>query len=155
MCAIIDANVVGEIFGPKPTPAGKKFLDWITNPKGRRRLICGGKLLKELEGSSPGFREWARVALNAGRMENINEEEVETRTMQLRKESNYLSNDPHILALAQLSRARLLYSNDKDLREDFQTKALIDPVGSLYSTLTRKKDRQKLLDKKGLCPSAQ
>ena len=158
MCAIIDANVVGEVFGPDPVPAGEKFRDWITDPKVSGRLICGGKLQKELEGSSPGFREWARVALNAGRMENINEEEVETRTMQLRKESNYLSNDPHILALAQLSRARLLYSNDKKLHKDFKNPELIAPAGSIYSTLRSKKftpARRKLLEKKELCPSAQ
>ncbi len=154
MCAIIDANVLGDVFGPKPTQAGKEFLDWITDPKGSGRLICGGELQKELMGSSEGFREWARVALNTGKMKNINEGKVRTKMAQIRKGS-IRSNDPHILALALASGARLLYSNDTDLRADFQNKKLIDPVGSLYSTLTRKKDRRKLLEKKGLCPSAQ
>ena len=152
MCAIIDANVLGEVFGPKPTLAGKEFLDWII--KGNGRLICGGELQKELMGSSEGFREWAKVALNTGKMKNMNEGELKRRTEQIRRES-IRSDDPHILALAQVSGARLLYSNDTDLRADFQDKKLIVPVGSLYSTLTRKKDRRKLLEKKGLCPSAQ
>lgn len=153
MCAIIDANVLGDVFGPKPTQAGKEFFDWITDPKGSGRLICGGELQKELMGSSKGFREWARVALNTGRMRNINEGEVEREMAQIRK-SSILSNDPHILALAQVSGARLLYSNDKTLHKDFKNPALIDPAGSIYSKLMKKKDRQKLLDKKGLCPSA-
>lgn len=156
MCAIIDANVAGEVFGSKRTEAGKKFFDWIDEGSGR--LICGGKLLKELEGGSPGFREWVVIASKTGRMKNMNEEKVKRKTEQIQKESNYLSDDPHILALAQLSGARLLYSNDIDLREDFQNKALIDPAGSIYSTLRSKKftpAHRNLLRKKGLCPSAQ
>jgi len=153
MCAIIDANVVGEVFGSERTEAGKKFLDWID--KGSGRLICGGKLREELNRISPGFKKWAFKAGRTGKIKNINEEKVRTRTTQIREESNHSSNDPHILALAQVSGARLLYSNDKDLQKDFKNKALIDPVGSIYSALMKKKDRQKLLDKKGLCPSAQ
>lgn len=156
MCAIIDANVVGEVFGSERTEAGKKFFDWIDEGSGR--LICGGKLQEELMGSSPGFREWVVVASKTGKMKKINDGEVETRTAQIQKESNHSSNDPHILALAQLSRARLLYSNDKKLRDDFQNKALIDPVGSIYSTLRNKKftrAHRKLLGKRELCPSAQ
>ena len=160
MCAIIDANVVGEVFGPNPTPAGKEFRAWIIKRSGR--LICGGELLEELMGSSDGFRKWAREALNSGRMKNINKKEVETRTKKIRQESLHSSNDPHILALAQVSGARLLYSDDKKLREDFKNKKLLDPVGSIYSTLrgrnlTRRdlKKLQNLLNKKGLCPSAQ
>lgn len=148
MCAIIDANVAGEVFGPNPTPAGKKFLDWID--KGSERLICGGELLKELK-RIEGFREWAKVALDKGKMKNTNEREVKRKMAQLRKGS-ILSNDSHILALAQASGARLLYSNDKKLHEDFKNKDL----GFIYSTLRSKKftpARKKLLEKKDLCPS--
>lgn len=149
MCAIIDANVVGEVFGSNPTPAGKEFRAWII--KGSERLICGGKLQEELERIGD-FKKWARDALNYGKIKNINEEDVRMKMAQIQKES-IQSNDPHILALAQVSGARLLYSNDKKLHKDFKNPALIDPVGSIYSTLMKKKDRQKLLEKKGLCPS--
>lgn len=155
MCAIIDANVAGEVFGSKRTEAGKKFFDWIDEGSGR--LICGGKLLKELEGGSPGFREWVVIASKTGRMKNISEDDVKRRMAQIQKES-IRSDDPHILALAQLSGARLLYSNDIDLREDFQNKALIDPAGSIYSTLRSKKftpAHRNLLSRRDLCPSAQ
>ena len=151
MCAIIDANVVGEVFGPNPSPAGEEFRAWII--KGSGRLICGGELQEELE-RIEDFKKWARNALNFGKMKNINDGKVRRRTAQIQKES-IQSDDPHILALAQVSGSRLLYSNDKKLHKDFKNPALVDPVGSIYSTLMKKKDRQKLLDKKGLCPSAQ
>ena len=151
MCAIIDANVAGEVFGSNLAPAGNEFRAWIT--KGSGRLICGGELREELERIGD-FRKWAKDALNYGKMKNINDGEVKRRTEQIQKESKLSSNDPHILALAQVSGARLLYSNDKKLHEDFKNRDLISPAGFIYSTLMKKKDRRKLLEKKGLCPSA-
>ena len=155
MCAIIDVNVVGEVFGSNPTPAGEKFRDWIN--KGSGRLICGGELQKELMGSSEGFREWARTALNTGKMKNINEEKVKTRMEEIEKKPIRLSNDSHILALAQASGARLLYSNDKDLHKDFKNRDLISPAGFIYSTLKGEnftRAHRNLLGRRGLCPSA-
>lgn len=46
MCAIVDASVMGEVFGPKPAPAGKVFFEWLNSGNGR--LVVGGKLLLEL-----------------------------------------------------------------------------------------------------------
>ncbi|MYH42126.1 MAG: hypothetical protein F4017_01170 [Acidimicrobiaceae bacterium] len=48
------------------------------------------------------------------------------------------SDDHHVIALAQISGARLLFSNDKDLHKDFKNRQLIDqPTGTVYSTLAR------------------
>ena len=45
------------------------------------------------------------------------------------------SNDLHVLALAQVSGARLLYSNDLTLHQDFGNGDLINgPRGKIYST---------------------
>ena len=53
----------------------------------------------------------------------------------LLQEERCRSNDTHVIALAQISGARLLYSNDKDLHVDFKNKRLIDePRGKIYST---------------------
>ena len=67
MCAIIDANVVHEVFAPNLPPAGKRFFAWLN--KGSGRLVVGGKLLEELERHSD-FRQWA-MQVQAGR-ENEN-----------------------------------------------------------------------------------
>ncbi len=55
MCAIVDANVVHEVFSSSSCPAGAKFLDWVN--RGSGRLVAGGKLLQELESGSPDFRD--------------------------------------------------------------------------------------------------
>ena len=133
MCAIVDANVVSEVFGSNLPPAGEKFFDWLNQGSGR--LIVGGKLLEELEQGSADFRRWGREAQLAGRMIIANKSEVDARTEQIQGEGAIRSDDPHVIALAQESRARLLYSNDGNLQQDFKNKSLIDdPRGKVYST---------------------
>ena len=131
MGAILDTNVVPEVFGSNRPEAGKKFFDWIN--KGLGRLIVGGKLLEELN-STPA-REWIKQAGLSTRVKTENEAKVNVSTKKLRNKGGFKSNDPHILALAQVSGARLLYSNDGDLRDDFLNEELIDrPLGKVYST---------------------
>lgn len=133
MCAIVDANVVSEVFGSNLPPAGEKFFDWLNQGSGR--LIVGGKLLEELEQGSADFRRWGREAQLAGRMIIANKSEVDARTEQIQREGAIRSDDPHVIVLAQESRARLLYSNDGNLQQDFKNKSLIDdPRGKVYST---------------------
>ena len=153
MCAIIDANVASEVFGSSPQPAGKEFLDWVN--KGSGRLVSGGKLLQELESASPGFRQWAATAISAGKMRLANAGEVDSRTTELLRQQRCRSNDPHVIALAQVSGARLLYSNDTTLHADFKDRSLIDnPAGSVYTTNQGKsftRARRRLLARKDLC----
>ena len=73
----------------------------------------------------------------------------------LLQEERCRSNDTHVIALAQISGARLLYSNDIALHEDFGNKRLIDkPRGKVYST-NRHKDftnaHERLLNNRNLC----
>ena len=148
MCAIVDANVASEVFGSSPSPAGDQFFDWIN--RGSRRLVASGKLLEELETSSPGFREWASQAVLAGTMRVLDESEVGAMTDQIEHKGIHTSDDPHILALAQLSGARLLYSKDVNLQHDFKNKQLIDnPRGKVYSA----HNHTHLLKNKNLCKS--
>ena len=153
MCAIVDANVVSEVFGSNPPPAGEKFFDWLN--RGSGRLIVGGKLLEELEQGSADFRRWGREAQLAGRMIIANKSEVDARTEQIQSEDAIRSDDPHVIALAQVSGARLLYSNDGNLQRDFKNKSLIDdPRGKVYSTSedgSFQRSHDRLLKNKNLC----
>ena len=153
MCAIVDANIAAEVFRLDRPQAGKKFFDWINAGSGR--LVVGGKLLKELDKSSPDFRQWAKVAGLSGRMRTADQSQVDARAEELRGERKYKSNDPHIIALAQVSGARLLYSNDGKLQQDFKDKNLIDtPRGKIYSTHKSKNfsvSHKQLLEKRDLC----
>ena len=153
MCAIVDANVVHEVFGSNLPPAGERFFDWIE--RGTKRLVVGGRLREELDASSENFRKWARVAVRTGKIRIVSKNEVDARTREVENEGGYESNDPHVLALAQVSGARLLYSNDDDLQEDFRNKSLIDqPRGKVYSTRVSKNfqpTHKRLLADRNLC----
>ena len=152
MCAIVDASVVHEVFQPGRSEAGAKFFDWIN--RGRGRVMAGGKLPEELS-KTQSFLEWAREAVQSGRMERVDDGEVDALAARLRNGNRCESDDHHVIALARIGGARLLYSNDRDLQKDFKNRALInDPRGKVYST-SEKPDfearHRKLLGNKTLC----
>ena len=82
---------------------------------------------------------------------------MDGREEELGREGRCRSNDIHVIALAQISGARLLYSNDQALHEDFGNKLLIDrPRGKVYSTNERKdftNAHRRLLNNRNLCRS--
>lgn len=142
MCVIIDADVVSEIFRVLPLTkedkrpeAGKKFFDWIdSNPD--RLVIGGSKLKKELNIES--LQIWLQEVDRRGRrnQRKYDDREIDQRARELRTQNACKSNDEHIIALAQISNARLLYSKDENLHADFKTEKLLSrPRGKVYSTL--------------------
>ena len=152
MCAILDNDVAHQVFGRDRPPAGVAFRRWIDS--GRGQLVVGGQLRRELA-ATQAFRLWLQQALLEGRARSVNDSEVEKRATDLRQAGVCRSNDPHVVALAQLSNARLLYSNDDDLRQDFGNKTLIDrPRGKVYSTKQSndfQKSHERLLNQRRLC----
>ena len=152
MCAILDANVVGQVFGGDRPPAGKAFFDWIDS--GRGRLAIGGRLRRELD-RNRAFRAWRVQAALAGRITMLKDEVVDSKADELDRQNACRSDDPHVVAAAQVSGARLLYTNDGDLQADFRDKTLIDrPRGRVYSTRERKymtRGHRALLANRRLC----
>ena len=139
MCAIIDASVVDDAFAKdrqKRSAAAAGFLNWVRNHGG---VVLGGRLRRELEPTDE-FRQWARDIRRAGRLKLFDDGPIDQREGELMAEKArnpkfYQSDDPHILALAQIGGARLLYSDDQPLHGDFKNAALLDPPGAIYSTL--------------------
>lgn len=151
MCAIVDANVASAIFRPDRSDAASAFFEWINAGPGR--LVVGGKLRAEL-GLLDSFSKWQREAILAGRVRNYSDDEVKAQTHIVKNTGLCQSDDEHIIALAQVSGARLLYSHDKRLHDDFGNSELIKkPRGKVYSTLTGPKlrDSHKQLLRKNSC----
>ena len=132
MCVILDNDRAFEVFGDRRPPAGAKFFKWIDSGGGR--LIAGGKLLKELA-RTEDFRKWWQQAVLAGRATLVDNDAVHLETTRLVEQMACQSNDAHVVALAIVGRARLLYTNDTKLKRDFANRQLIDdPPGKVYST---------------------
>lgn len=152
MCAILDKDVCAEVFGDKRNPASAGFLDWLSSTG---RMVSGGQNKKELNDNGD-FREWWKQAVLAGKVTSVNDNRVDQLQAQIESSGACRSNDTHIIALAQASGARLLYSNDKTLHRDFKNPNLIArPQGKIYSTNETKDfspHRRKLL-RQSRCPS--
>lgn len=133
MCAIVDANVAHQVFGENRPSAGVEFFRWISSGTGS--LVIGGKLREELNKIS-SFKKWQEEAIRSGRVISAEDNIVLAEAKNLNNNGLCQSDDEHVIALARLSGARLLYSNDDKLQTDFKNKQLIDkPRGSVYSTL--------------------
>ena len=141
MCAILDNSARDEVFGTTPTDRGLRFLKWIN--EGRSRLALGGRLENELKGGGvqPGsneFNNWLATAEASGRVIRPNGD-VEAETRSIESATDYRgrrvceSDDPHVLALAKLTGARLLFSRDDALIQDFQNNRILNqPRGKVY-----------------------
>ena len=152
MCMILDANVAHEILDPNVSAAGKAFRDRIKS--GKAKLLLGGKLRDELSDQTR-LMEWLRENILAGSIKNIDDQKVNREAQNLRNQRLCRSNDFHIIALARLGSARLLYSNDKNLQQDFKNKKLIDkPRGKIYpySESGELTDTHRTLLKRNSCP---
>lgn len=152
MCAIVDNNAANEVFGRSPPEAGRHFRRWLGSRNGR--LVVGGRLLEELKGSSE-FREWFQQNELSGRLLQVSVEEVGRQEERIKRSRLRTSDDEHVLALAIASGARLLYTNDNLLMNDFRNPNIVPgPRGRIYTTKDRKDFRpahRKLLGMKNLC----
>ena len=157
MCAILDANSAHDVFGRSGrSTAGKDFYAHLQ--QGGMELVVGGKVLQELRRASEDLLKWIKEADRGGhqgRIRRIRDEEIETMQKKLERAENLRSDDPHVIALAQASGARLLYTKDEDLRQDFKDKEILNkPRGKLYplgESQQAKHGRQRLRKAKDLC----
>jgi hypothetical protein len=127
VCLIVDANVA-----PKFLTQSGPITDWLFGERGVPRLVAAGKLREELAKNDNVRRQL--VALDrAGRLRPVDSERVELAEQQLRTAAIHVSNDPHVLALAIVSGARTLATNDTALIADFKNKRIIDePRGTIF-----------------------
>lgn len=155
MCVIVDADVAHQVLTDTPSPAGRKLFDWIS--KGRERFVIGGQQLHQLRGSGKEARFLIAEMIQSGVARRFNPHRVTERERKIVQEFQMKSNDPHIIALAQLSGARLLFSNDTDLHQDFRDSRLIhSPYGHIYTTVNDNEKRftqehANLLERENLC----
>ena len=152
MCGILDANSAHEVFGASLTPAGEDFLNWINSGKGT--LVVGGKQLEELRrAASNDYEEWAEEAILDGRLRLEDHLRITAETERLRNSGACKSNDEHVIALAIISGARLLYSHDRGLQVDFKS-LLPGLTGKVFPTGTSKnaaRSRKAMLESDYLC----
>ncbi len=138
MCVIVDTNVIGLIFGSSRDQPKEARLFYEYLQSGKITLVVGGKGFTSEITRHGDFKMWLYEAQRGKRAHRIPDAEVDHEIQKLANESRKTklkSNDRHILALARTSGARLLYTNDRALEQDFKNRKLIPgPKGRIYKT---------------------
>jgi hypothetical protein len=135
MCLIIDATFVHHVH-PTPDENGTPVREALL--AGTARLVYGGQLSREYRDGSLEFRRWLVLLDRAGLARKVPDDQVDDITGKLVAASTCVSNDAHIIALAQVGRVRLLCSSDADLHTDFTNHGLLSPRGSVYQRAEHK-----------------
>ncbi len=133
MCLIIDINVGQRVLFDDSDPDFSEVHRRLFSP-GRRSLkvVYGGKLLDEYRKSHSLLRR-ILILDQAGRAERVDDDIVNSETDRLIDENACISDDPHIVALARCSKARVLCSQDRNLHTDFTNAGLIaQPRGKVF-----------------------
>lgn len=126
MCMIIDANVASEF--TEPSSDAKPVLERIVS--GRLKIVSGYQTRDELVKCA--FRTLYKQFILAGRIFEFPDSDI---VKEIRKveEAGIESDDPHVIALARVSGARILFSRDLALHQDFKNPKLIkNPRGRVY-----------------------
>ena len=106
-------------------------------------------------GESLKFAQWLRQAERVGRARSIPDQQVNDQTERLQRKEICQSDDQHVLALALVSGARLLFTNDRALQDDFRDRRIVPGVrGRVFTTLQTKEittTHKRLLRRTDLC----
>ena len=130
MCIIIDANRAHEFCETPPHDDAMPVLDLLLKKK--IRVAIGGKLTKELFATA--IRRLILELRRNGSAILYKSENLEKMEKTVINSELCVSDDFHILALGQISGARLLYTRDKRLIEDFTNWKILKPRGKVYSS---------------------
>jgi hypothetical protein len=130
LCLIIDANKTADFLNKPSHPDHVPIYAWIES--GRGMIPLGGQLAREILRIRNAQR-YFRELLRAGRARRYPDERVDADEAAVRDTGLCVSDDPHVIALARVSGARVLFSEDRDLWDDFRNPQLVPrPVGKIY-----------------------
>jgi hypothetical protein len=125
MCIIIDANVANEF--------ASESLDAIPVLKRvvakKLKIVCGGRLKAEWHRTK--LRRMYQQLVLAGSLVEYTEEQTQLGIEQISTQ-NIKSDDPHVLGLARVSGARILFSKDVKLHDDFKNMEILPGKGKIY-----------------------
>lgn len=124
MCLIIDTNVVARMLDVND-PTGRTILSWLLHHGG---LLAEGGLLSHELSMAGAATQTLRTLRQAGRVFDASTHDPEAFQAALDRYSALCrSNDAHVLAVAHVSGARTLATNDQALTDDFKDPKLLSP----------------------------
>ncbi len=129
MCIIVDANQMGTFLREPRRPEVEPIHKWLEK-SGRLIYSDDGQFRRELGHTA---KQKLQGYVQAGVAKGIPSSSFHAIEANYQSNENVKSDDAHILALAKHTGARLLFTEDKNLIEDFKNKDLINkPRGKVY-----------------------
>src|SRR5690242_49595 len=110
MCLILDINILHKVYpnaNEDHAPISRALKDK------KATMVYGGKLRREYLKAN-WFRKFLRRLDQSGAAKIVPDQEVDLRTQAIASAGGYISNDPHILALAIVANVRLVCTDDDD-----------------------------------------
>src|SRR6185436_15367667 len=143
MCLIVDTNQAHRVFGAVESAFSTPIWSWLSR---RGVLVYGGKLASELAKNGDARR--LLVELNRRGNALLQRKDIVAAEEAVVHETGLCtSNDHHVIALARLTGARVLVTEDRALMEDFRNRLLVQPVGKIY----RRASHRHLLSHNRIC----
>lgn len=132
MCIIVDANQLGVFLAEPPHEDAAPIHQWLNRRVGAGTLVYSteGKFACEVgDNAKRKLEDYYR----AGRAQLVPASRFAEDEAELKASGELRSDDPHVLALARVSGARLLYTGDNKLIADFTDRRIIQkPRGRVY-----------------------
>lgn len=114
MCLIVDTNSFSPIFNPTDAdhPDFKPILDWITSGKGK--IIYGGSKYKQELAQARKYLKLFTEFKKINKIVEVSDEAVDTEQRELEGRVDHRDfDDPHLVAIAIVSRCKLICSKDE------------------------------------------
>jgi hypothetical protein len=139
MCLIVDINIAHKVFLTDSDPDYRDVHGSLFTDKPiTARMVHGGKLTQEYLGNNRVRRLIVELG-RSGRAIKVDDALVDAEELKVKESGMCRSDDEHIIALARVSKVRLLCTNDDNLTTDFTNKNLLDsPRGKVYKHATHK-----------------
>jgi rRNA-processing protein FCF1 len=128
MCILIDANAIHDMMNDKD--AARPVLRWLHYGK-RSGLVVGGRLLQEWKKAR--FDAILIQLSRAGRLHRVPDNEVSVKEQEFASRK-IKSDDPHILALVDITSCPVVFTRDKNLHRDLKDRSLIQRKPSIYQS---------------------
>lgn len=145
MCLIIDACVTHRVINLADRDYEPVRASLLTS---KQILVVGGQLRLEYI-QYPPFRRFLAELDRKGRVRTVSDVDIDAATAEVEASGECESNDAHLIALARVTGARVLCSEDTKATRDFKRKSLLDrPRGKVYQN---RKHRHLLTDSCAKC----
>lgn len=131
MCMIVDTSRMADLLAEPAKEDATPVRRWVDGGAGNLVYTTGDKFDQEMTDRA---LDWLSEREKAGRAKLILPASVQSEVRRLESLNRLRSDDAHVLALARVSGARLLYTRDKALMDDFRDPEIVPrPRGKIYS----------------------